>query len=315
LSAPSIVIVQAEHRTQRTVQRILGGLGVRLLVADELEHAAPLLTSHPAPVLVVVDGAAALAPGADQILATARARGTEVCMTLLDLGQLAQLPQIVGLGPVMNLLVHPMPVLAEELTITAQKLLRGELFGAEKYLLWGTELQQTILTRASQRSHIVGELADQLGARGQAARVGSMAMLVADELLSNAVHHAPVDDRGAHYRAELSRDAELALDGRHEVRLRWGCDGRYLAIEVTDRFGSLPRDTALRALVQKDVKDAGCGAGMGIALTYRSCDHLVFNLAPGRRTEVIALIDVRHPHPSGQGERVAASSYNVFEER
>jgi len=27
---------------------------------------------------------------------------------------------------------------------------------------------------------------------------------------------------------------------------------------------------------------------MGIALAYRSCDHLVFNLAPGRRTEVIA---------------------------
>ena len=93
--------------------------------------------------------------------------------------------------------------------------------------------------------------------------------------------------------------------------LRWGCDGRYLAIEVTDRFGSLDRETILRALVPTGVKDGSAGAGMGIALGYRSCDHLVFNLSPGRRTEVIALIDIRYP----LGERVPASSYNVFVER
>ena len=50
---------------------------------------------------------------------------------------------------------------------------------------------------------------------------------------------------------------------------------------------------------------------MGVALAYRSCDHLVFNLAPGKRTEIIALIDVRYP-PT---ERMPASSYNVFVER
>src|SRR5262249_19337137 len=149
---------------------------------------------------------------------------------------------------------------------------------------------------------------------GLGPRAASVAMLVADELISNAVHNAPVDAAGAHYRADLPRDGDLALDARHQVALRWGCDGRYLAVEVTDRFGSLDRDTILRALVRmkppvvSGFKDAGGGAGMGIALAYRSCDHLVFNLAPGKRTEVIALIDVRSPH----GERVPASSYNVF---
>jgi hypothetical protein len=138
-----------------------------------------------------------------------------------------------------------------------------------------------------------------------------MAMLVADELLSNAVHNAPVDGAGEHYRRELDRANEIELDGRHQVKLRWGCDARYLAIEVTDAFGSLDRDTILRALAKNDVRESGSGAGMGVALAYRSCDHLVFNLAPGRRTEIIALIDVRHP-PT---ERLAASSYNVFVER
>ena len=138
-----------------------------------------------------------------------------------------------------------------------------------------------------------------------------MAMLVADELLSNAVHNAPVDADGRHYRKDLPRDQELELDAQHQIRLRWGCDARYIAIEVADRFGSLDRDTVLSALAKKDVREAGAGAGMGVALSYRSCDHLVFNLAPGKRTEIIALIDVRHP----TAERVPASSYNVFVER
>lgn len=292
------------------MQRILGGTGHGVDIADDVGQATRLL-AHLAPVLVVVDGGEMASPGIAAFFAAAKERGAESCIMLVGAAQLEQAPRILSLGAVTNLLVHPMPVLGEELTITAQKLIRDDLFGAEKYLLWGTELQATTLTRASQRAHLIGELADQLRARGQSARVASIAMLVADELVSNAVHNAPIDDAGARYRADLPRDAELELDDRHRVCLRWGCDGRYVAIEVSDAFGSFERDRVLHALARSDVKDQGGGAGMGIALTYRSCDHLVFNLAPGRRTEVIALIDVRHP-PS---ERVAASSFNVFVER
>ncbi len=310
MRTPSILIVHSDRKTQRVVQRILGVTGHRVDVADDIDQAIRLF-AHVKPELVVVDGSVVLAPRVDEFFALARSHGAEACMTLLGATQLGHVPKILGLGAVTNLLVHPMPVLAEELTITAQKLMRNDLFGAEKYLLWGTPLHTTTLTRASQRSHIVGELADQVRARGQSARVASMAMLVADELLSNAVHNAPIDPAGAHYRADLPRDGELELDERHQVRLRWGCDARYLAIEVNDAFGSLPRDTILEALAKHDVRESGGGAGMGIALAYRSCDHLVFNLSPGKRTEIIALIDVRYP-PT---ERMPASSYNVFVER
>jgi len=67
----------------------------------------------------------------------------------------------------------------------------------------------------------------------------------------------------------------------------------------------------LNALARHDMRESGGGAGMGLALTYGSCDHLIFNLAPGTRTEVIALIDIRHP----PHERTVASSYNVFVEK
>ncbi|MBA3539544.1 MAG: hypothetical protein H0T79_07930 [Deltaproteobacteria bacterium] len=310
LRTPSILIVHPDRKTQRTVQRVLGVTGYRVDVADDFDQGIRLI-AHLQPVLVVVDGSAVVAQRAAEFFAAARARGAEACMTLLGGTAADSIPKILGTGAVTNLLVHPMPVLGEELTITVQKLIRGDLFGAEKYLLWGTALEAVTVTRATQRAEIIGTLAEQVRARGQSARVASMAMLVADELLSNAVHNAPVDAAGVHYRAELARDIELELDPKHQVELRWGCDARYLAIEVTDKFGSLDRDTILRALAKHDVRESGGGAGMGIALAYRSCDHLVFNLAPGRATQIIALVDVRYP-PS---ERMSASSYNVFVEK
>jgi CheY-like chemotaxis protein len=309
VASPSILIVHADRKTQRTVQRILGVTGYRVDVADDVEQAVRLL-QHLHPVLVVVDGALPLAQ-LSGLVEVGKARGAEACMTLLGSTAIAQVPAILGMASVTNLLVHPMPVLAEELTITAQKLIKNDLFGAEKYMLWGTHLHETTVTRASQRPHIVAELSESVRACGQSARVASMAMLVADELISNAVHNAPVDGNGDHYRCDLPRDGELELDERHRVRLRWGCDARYLAIEVSDGFGSLSRDTILASLAKNDIRESGGGAGMGVALTYRSCDHLVFNLAPGKRTEIIALIDVRYP-PT---ERIQASSYNVFVER
>jgi CheY-like chemotaxis protein len=309
VGAPSILIVHPDRKTQRTVQRILGTTGYRVDIADDLEQGTRLL-AHLSPVLVAVDGGL-VGRSLRALFDAAQARGTAACMTLLGAQAAAQVPALLDLGAVTNLLVHPMPVLGEELTITTQKLIRGDLFGAEKYLLWGTELHETMLVRSSQRTELVGELAERVRARGQSARVASMAMLVADELISNAVHNAPVDESGVHYRKDLPRDRELPLDTRHRVRLRWGCDARYLAIEVTDWFGTLDQHAILNALARSDVRQAGGGAGMGLALTYRSCDQLVFNLAAGARTEIIALIDVRYPPV----ERTAVSSYNVFVER
>jgi CheY-like chemotaxis protein len=305
---PSILVVHPDRKTQRVVQRILGATGHQIDIAEDVGQAVRLL-GHTAPELVVVDGATVLHDGAQALLAPLTSRGTTACLTLLPSPAPGDVPRLLNIGAVTNLLVHPMPILAEELTITAQKLLRGDLFGLEKYLLWGAQPREQVLTRSSRRADLIELVSQSVRAAGQSPRVASAAMLVADELLSNAVHNAPVDGSGAHFRRDVARDTDFELEGRHQVRLRWACDARYLAIEIKDQWGTLTRDIILRALAQSDVRDSGAGAGMGLALTYRSCDHLVFNLAPGEATEIIALIDVRYP----PNERPAASSYNLFE--
>lgn len=304
----SILIVHPDRKTQRTMQRVLAITGYTVDLADSLGQGTERLASKP--LLVVIEGKAAVTPEGEAFLTAARAAGAEACMTLIGESS-DKIPQVLGHGAVTNLLVHPMPVLGEELTVTVQKLIRRDLFGAEKYLLWGTEMHTHTITRGSQRSKLVERLAEDVKARGQTPRVASMAMLVADELISNAVHNAPINRDGTHFRKDIPRDVEIEMADHESVRLRWGCDARYLAVEVSDQFGSLDRDTILAALAHHEVSESGAGAGMGISLAYRSCDHLVFNLSPGKRTEIIALIDVR----SSPSERAPVSSYNVFVER
>lgn len=304
----SILIVHPDPLIQRTAQRVLGSTGHPVTVASPAQALGRI--PELAPRLVLFDPQAMPASNLGALVAAARDHGGTACATSLG-AHTEHVLELLGTAGVTNLLVHPMPVFGEELRVTALKLIRGDVFGAEKYLLWGTQLYATTLSRSAQRAEVVEELASEVQRLGQSARAASMAMLVTDELLSNAIHHAPIDDNGVHYRADLARGRDLPLDGRHAVTLRWGCDGRYLAIEVADQFGSLTPEAVLRSVVQRDVRDTGEGAGMGIALTYRSSDHLVFNLAPGRRSEVIALIDVRYL----ANERTPASSFNVFVER
>ncbi|MBP6628912.1 MAG: hypothetical protein KBG28_07395 [Kofleriaceae bacterium] len=306
--AASILVVHRDRKTQRVVQRILGATGLRLDVTDDHEQAMRLV-AQTTPRLLVLDGADLLQPHGRALVAAAELRGATSCLTLMAADANAEVPRLLATGAVSNLLVHAMPVLAEELIVTAHKLLRSDIFGLEKYLLWGSEVVARRLTRSQARSALVHELSDHLHAAGQSARVASMAMLVADELLSNAVHNAPVDAAGVAYRRDTPRDQDFALTEREAVALRWGCDARYVAIEVRDRFGSLRRDTVLAALAHVRIRETGEGAGMGLALAYRSCDHLVFDLAPGVATECIALIDVR----ALPNQRPSASSYNVFE--
>jgi len=308
----TILVVVPDRKTQRVVQRILGATLHRVEIVDAVDQAERML-AHRVPALLVVDGALVAQGAAANLLAAAAERGTAACLTLLTGPGVVELPRLLQLGAVTNLLVNPMPVLAEELTITALKLLRGDLFGLEKYMAWGAQVQEAHMRRSAERGLLVEQLSGAVRAFGLGPRVASMAMLVADELLSNAVYSAPVDGDGRRYRRDLARDADTSFEGREVVRLRWACDARYLAIEVADQFGSLGRDTILASLAKAGARDGmrddGTGAGMGLVLTYRSCDHLIFNLDPGRRTEVIALIDVRFPAAERPGP---GSSYNVF---
>jgi hypothetical protein len=292
----SLLVVHPDRKIQRSLQRILGSLGRTVTCADGVASARELLRDG-TPELIVVGTQVRLAEGCDAVVDAALAGGCRACLVVHD--ERTDVPRaLFGVGSFLHLVTAAMPVLAEELFATAQKLLRRELFGVDKYLAWGAIVGETVIEATDDRLRAVGRLSQdvekmQIGRRQQAA-----VMLAADELVLNAVHNAPVAPDGSRYLRDLPRDASRALVGRERPELRWGCDGRWFAVSVRDGFGSVEPATLIRYLgkaVERSgqVRSEGPGAGIGLAMTFSAVTQLVFDVEPGVATEVIALVDVR----------------------
>jgi hypothetical protein len=285
MSAPSsqnhsILIVHRDPKVQRLVHRILGATFSPIAVVTELATAEPILAGAP-PFLVIAEHAQLGDERGRRLLGAARDGVGPACLSLLDDPAHADLGQALGTGTLTNLLSNPMPLFAEDLTVTALKLLHGDIFGLEKYMTWGVVPRVRVVGEAG-RGEVTAALARDVEAWGLGPRQAHKACLIADELLSNAEH-----------------SAEAAPGPAAGGMLRYACDGRYLAIEVSDAVGSLERATIMRSLSKAMVRGpgkvdlTGRGAGIGLATVYAACNHLVFNVAPGRRTEIIGLVDVR----------------------
>jgi hypothetical protein len=273
-----LVVLHPERKAQRTLHKLVGAAGIPVEVIDKLEGAAIDETA-----IVITD--AALAPTLTRTAARAWIAVPGEGTTPADAATMSSL-LAAGWD---HVIAHPMPVLAEELLATVQKLLRRDVFGLEKYLTWSADVRCYSLDDAQDREAVVSELAREAIAFGLPDRVGSLVSVIADELLANAVYAAPVDDAGNRVRVADPRDKVRALSGRDVVTLRWATDARYVAIEVRDRYGSIdPLTIAKRLLASKSSEN-----GMGLPLAYACCNQLVLNVAPGTLTEMVALLDVR----------------------
>jgi hypothetical protein len=297
----AILVVHPDRKVQRSLGRVVGSLGRSLVCAGDAQTAAALLDDG-TPALVLVGTAVRLDPASDPLVDRALAGGCRGCIVIHD--DRAEVPRaLFDVGAFHHLVTAPTPVLAEELFVTAQKLLRCELFGVDKYLAWGAVLGETELAATDDRVRALAQLGRdvermQIGRRQQAA-----ALLAADELVLNAIHDAPIDDAGVRYLRQVGRDGDRPLVGRERPRLRWGCDGRWFAVSVLDHFGSVSAPVVVEYLAKAverrgQVRTDGPGAGIGLAMTLSAVTQLVFDVAPGRATEAIALVDVR-PWPAG----------------
>ncbi len=313
--ADNILVVHPDRKTQRTLHRILGATLCDVDAVDNLQQADQLLQQR-TPRLVVLEHGLALSESGQAFASHATSRGTTACLVLIGERPQGDAPKSFRCRSLTNLLGNPMPLLAEELTVTALKLLRDDIFGLNKYLSWGVETRRIELTDAAQRSEVVDKVTHDVREFGLGPRVASLVSLIADELLSNALYNAPTDDAGMHIHKDSTRHAPRPLSGRDVVALEYGCDARYFAVGVTDQYGSLKRETVLDHLAKcaarggpDKVNFDTTGAGMGLGIIYGACNHLVFNLEPAKRAEVIGLLDVRFkPAELSEGQ----PSFNVF---
>ena len=282
------MVAHPERKAQRALQRLVGATLCPVeVVADvesllaavdastiavvdaELATTRPDLRAHPARAWIAVPGEG-LAPAAASVTAA-----------MLDAGW-------------DHVVAHPVPLLTEELLATVQKLIRGDAFGLEKYMVWGAEVRSYTLDDARDRDAAVAELAKDVVAVGLPDRIGSLVSVIADELIANAIYAAPVDASGVRFRAHEPRDQARALAAKDSVTVRWATDARYLAIEVRDKWGSIDAPAIARRIAATGKPAGGDGGGMGLPLAYACCNQFVIDCEPGVMTEVITLLDVRY---------------------
>jgi hypothetical protein len=300
-----LVVAHPERKAQRTLQRLVGATMCPVEVVADIPS---LLAAIDSSAIAVVDAGLAR-EHAD--LRTHDARGwIAVPGEGLTPADAACITALLAAGWD-HVVAQPMPLLAEELLATVQKLFRKDVFGLEKYMAWGAEVRSYALEDARDREVAVAELAKDVVAAGLPDRIGSLVSVIADELIANAVYAAPVDDAGARFRAQEPRDQSRALTGRDAVTVRWATDARYLAIEVRDKWGSIDVADVMKKLAAggSQVSEASDG-GMGLSLAYACSNQFVINVTPNVMTEVITLVDMRYK-PT---ELARTASFHAFRE-
>lgn len=207
------------------------------------------------------------------------------------------------------------PFEPEELIVTTEKLLRNDIFGLEKYLRWGVDPMSIRLTESLRKNEYVGQVTDYASTLGCNHRTVELINSIADELVTNAIFNAPVDEFGNPKYRHHKRSEELVLSEEEAATLEFACDGDYIAISTCDPFGSLKQSTVInylnRCLVKGPTqisKDSG-GAGLGLYKVFQSVSKFVINIDPGKQTEVMALIDLRL---SMKEFRLATKSFHCF---
>jgi hypothetical protein len=286
--ADKLVVAHPDRKAQRSLQRLVAA---SMCPVEVVADAAGCNAATDDQTIVIVD--AALANAHPEL------RGTPARAWIAVSGENtpidASLVTMLLASGWDHVIAHPMPILAEEVLTTVQKLLRCDVFGLEKYMGWAAEVRTCALADARDREAAVSTVATDVRTAGLPDRVVSLVSVLADELIANALYAAPVDDAGARSHVHEARDRQRALFGRDVVTIRWATDTRYLAIEVTDRYGSIELGSIGKRLAIAGKQAAtGDESGMGLALAFACCNQLVVNCVPRKRTEVIALLDVRY---------------------
>jgi hypothetical protein len=183
-----------------------------------------------------------------------------------------------------------------DISVTAQKLLTGDIFGIEKYLPEGTPVNYFRLRDFQGRGNAIDTIVKYAEERSIRRQVRSAIAQVCEELLMNALYDAPVDDDGNQVFAEVDPHARVESMSPRPVSIRYAATDSQFAVAVRDRFGRLAKGTILSYIKKcltsaQQIDRKTYGAGLGLYLVANAAAGYVVNVAYGMATEVVCTFD------------------------
>ncbi len=227
----------------------------------------------------------------------------------------SELSELFASRALTNLVANAESVDVDEFIVTTQKILRADIFGIEKYFIWGVLPRTINVTSSAERGAVEDAVTEYTDDIGIPRRLAASLRTVLDEFLSNALYNGPVDANGVARFAHIPRTQEVTLAPHEQIELKLCCDGRRIGVSIRDSFGSLTLDTVQRYLAKcfsggaNQVDEKAGGAGLGFYQIFDALSHFVVNIEPGKCTEMIGLIDVRGSYKDFV---MRGKSFNVF---
>jgi Histidine kinase-like ATPase domain len=284
-----ILIVSSEASMRRALKRLMTATGAVTEFVNDLSK----LPEEP-PSLIAVDLRGPSGPKMKDLEHVFPEVRVIAIVGAQDFGQMVEAVRSPRCGSVIT---YDEKFEPEDFIVTVTKLLHGQVFGLQKYFPWGVTLYNMEIASYEEKVKAIDVLnayAELAGARGP---VRDRMALVAEELMINAMYHAPTDDDGKPLYQHLPRKEMSGKKFERPVKVACASNGQLFAVAVRDAFGSLDKDTVVKFLskgTQKSLtpEQKESGAGLGLVTALKNANKLVFNLAPGSGTEVIALFDL-----------------------
>jgi len=163
------------------------------------------------------------------------------------------------------------------------------------FLDWGHASLDLEVSSTGDRDVAVHRIQDFVSALQLPKRIAEMLGELGHELIMNAIYDAPVDGQGRpKYAGDRKADVRLADSERPAVRV--ATDGSRIVLQVRDPFGRLERrhvfDGLARGLAGGEMDRSHGGAGLGMMVCHNASSAMFFDVAPGRHTEVTALLEL-----------------------
>lgn len=288
--AGKILLIEPEKKQQMSIRMALGGTGMQLDIASDIESAQNFLQQNKYDIVLAEETCVDVLKNLPE---------KDCCGVLLTNKDAQGNVEILQQNRFVN---HIISRDSEDKNATIHcvltalsKLLNNDIFGIEKYLTWGVEVKSKAITCSSQREQLRAEVQYYFKKMGVRSTVLDRVDVVLEELLMNAIYDAPVDFQGKSVFNHLSRKQEVKLDTHQQSQLSYASDGLVLAVGVKDPFGNLSKDIIINYLISCYTGKAGSlnegkgGAGRGLHQIIENADITVFNVKKGIRTEVNCL--------------------------
>ncbi len=182
-----------------------------------------------------------------------------------------------------NIISKSTPFNFDEFASIVNGLVTEQIFGLERYMLPDfTVMKDYVLNSSTQITDVEKEILELISTFH---RSQLFVQILLEEIITNAIYHAPVDGTG---KEKYKKHSRVVLEDAEEVEILVGKDSEKYGVSVLDPSGRLTKEQVLFRL-DRHIHGEGLldENGRGLHMSRMYADRLIINIRRHTATEVI----------------------------